>query len=129
MPNGYYGSIEDWQRMEAPLLDIDNLLVKFAAERNLRVVRNYHNWPNRHVEWVRDGIYRGIQVTAADKPHTYHMGLVAWKDQDGERYFADKWLKKWVFWPEIGDNLHQLLEEGIETLESWSEKDLKPASP
>jgi hypothetical protein len=38
-------------------------------------------------------------------------------------------LKKWVLWPEIGDNLRQLLEEGVETLESWSEKDLKPASP
>jgi hypothetical protein len=42
MPNGYYGSIEDWEKMEAPLLDVDELLARFAVERNMHLVKNYH---------------------------------------------------------------------------------------
>lgn len=128
MPNGYYGSIEDWPKMEAPLLEIDDLLSQFAAERNMQLVKNYHNWPRRELEWVRDGVHRAIHIFAADRAGTYHLAVVAWEDKNDIRYGADKWLKKWVAWPEIRDNLDQLLEEALMTLESWSEKDLKPSS-
>ena len=104
MPNGYYGSIEDWQRMEAPLLDIDDLLEKLAEERNLEVVRNYHNWPSRHLEWVTDGIYRGVQILAADKPQAYHMGVVAWEDKNDQRHqrtaMAQRRIRAHSWWVE-----------------------------
>lgn len=130
MPNGGFdGSLEAWEKMEAPLLEVDELLAQFATERNMQVVKNYHNWPRRELKWVRDGIHLAIHILAADKPETYHLAIGAWEDRKNERYVADKWLKKWVFWPEIKDNLRQLLEEGTETLESWSEKDLQPAYP
>jgi len=119
--------MEEWTRMEAPLLEIDDLLAQFAKDRDLKIVTNYHNWPSRSLDWARDGIYRSIQILAADKPETYHMGVVAWEDKNNQRYGADKWLRKWVYWGEIRDNLHQLLEEAVATLESWSEKDLKPS--
>jgi hypothetical protein len=117
--------MEEWAEMEAPLLEIDDLLDQFATERTMQWVKNYHNWPRRELEWVRDEVHRAIHIFAADKPGTYHMAVVAWEDKDGERYGADEWLKRWVAWPEIRNNLHQLLEEAMTTLESWSEKDLK----
>ncbi len=129
MPNGYDGSIEEWEKMEAPLLEIEGLLAEFAAKRNMQVIKNYHNWPQRKLEWVRDGLHRAIHILAADRPGTYHLAIDAWEDQNNKRYVAHKWLKRWVFWPEIKDNLHQLLEEGVAILESWSEKDLKAAYP
>jgi hypothetical protein len=129
MPNGYYGSIEEWQKMEAPLLEIDALLAEFALRSNMQVIKNYHNWPQRELQSAKDGLHRTIHILVADKPETYHMAIGAWQDKDNERYVANKWLRKWVSWSEIQDNLHQLLEEGVKTLESWSEKDLKPAYP
>ena len=125
MPNGLHVSPEDWERMEAPFLGVESLFSQFAVDRNMQFVKNYHNWPRREFEWVRNGIHRAIHILAADKPGTYHMAVVAWEDKEGERYSADKWLKRWVAWPEIGDNLHGLLAEAVATLESWSEKDLK----
>jgi hypothetical protein len=126
MPNGGFdGSIEAWEKMEAPLLEVDGLLARFAAERNMQVVKNYHNWPQRYLEWVKDGIHRAIQIVAANESKmTFHLGVGAWKDRGDQRYGADELLKKFVPWDEIRDNLDQLLEEGFKTLESWSEKDL-----
>ena len=128
MPNGFYGSLEEWQRMEAPFLEIDDELEKFAADRQMQVVKNYHNWPRRELAWVRDDIHRSIQIFLGDHPETYYIGLGAWQDRLNERYLADKWLKKSVSWPEITDNLHELLEEAVAILDSWSEKDLKWAT-
>jgi len=126
MPNGGFdGSKEAWEKMEAPLLEIDDLLAQFAAERGIDMVKNYHNWPLRELRWVKDGIHRAIHILAADKPETYHLAVVAWQDKHDERYTTNKWLKRWVRWREIGDNIHRLLDDATVTLESWSEKDLK----
>jgi len=130
MPNGGFdGSIEDWQKMEAPLLEIDILLAEFATERNMEVVRNYHNWPQRYLNWDSKGIHRSIQILAVDaNKMTFHVSLIAWADKNDQRYLTSGWLKKAVPWLNIKGNLHELLEEGYRSLESWSEKDLKPTS-
>jgi hypothetical protein len=126
MPNGYDGSIEDWEKMEAPLLEIDGFLAQFAAERNMQVVKNYHNWPQRYLDWVSLGIHRSVQVLAVDASKmTFHVSVIAWIDKNEQRYLISGLLKKQVPWDQIRDNLHDLLEEGVKTTESWSEKDLK----
>lgn len=128
MPNGFDVSREEWEKMEAPLLEVDELLAQFAAERNMQVIKNYHNWPRRHLELVNDRIHRGIQILATDENKmTFHLGVVAWEDRNDRRYASHRWLKKFTPWHQIKDNLHQLLEEGVKTLESWSENDLKPS--
>ena len=125
MPNGFHGSIEEWQQMEAPFLEIDDALEKFAADRKMQVVKNYHNWPRRELEWVGDDIHRSISIFQGERPDTFHMAVGAWQDKQSDRYAANKWLKKEVLWPEITDNLQELLEEAVAILDAWSEKDLK----
>lgn len=114
--------------MEAPFLEIDDVLEKFAADRKMQVVKNYHNWPRRELQWVRDGIHRSIQIFLGNRPEDYYMAVGAWQDTQNERYSADKWLKRSVPWPEITDNLQELLQEAVTILESWSETDLKYAT-
>jgi hypothetical protein len=128
MPNGYDRSIEDWDKLEAPLIEVDELLAQFAVQRKMQVIKNDHNWPRRHLEFLNDRIHRGIQILAADESKmTFHLGVVAWEDKNAQRYGSHRWLKKFAPWDQIRDNLPGLLEEGFKTLESWSEEDLKPS--
>ena len=113
--------------MEAPFLKIDDLLSRFAVDKNMQLIKNYHNWPRRDLLWNRGGMYRKIQLFPADRPGTYHMAIIAWKDESDGRYGLDGWLKKWASWPELIASIDQLLEEGMRTLDSWSDKDLKRA--
>ena len=125
MPNGFDGSREDWERMEAPFLKIDDLLSQFAADQNMQLNKNYHSWPRRDLHWTTAGIDRRIQLFAADRPGTYHVAVIAWKDDRGGRSVNDHWLEQWATWPAIEARLLPLLEEARTILESWSEKDLK----
>lgn len=128
MPNGFHGSREDWERMEAPLLEIDELLAQFASGRNMQVVKNYHNWPQRQIDWTSNGIDRSLYILLANESKmTFHVAVVASKDQNGERYLKDHWLRKEASWDEVRDNLAQLLQDGVTLLESWSGKDLIPS--
>ena len=128
MPNGgYEGTLEDWEKIEAPLVEIDPLLAQFAAERKLEVVKNYHNWPQRYLNWVSRDINRSIQIVAADVGELrFHIGITAWVDKNGHRYGIDALLRRYEPWQQIRDDLDKLLEEGFTMSESWSEKDLKP---
>ena len=128
MPNGYEFSREEWEKVEAPLLAIDGLLAEFAAQRNVQIVKNYHNWPQRQLDWTSNGIHRSLWILLADAGEmTFHVAGVASKDQNGDRYLKDCWLKKGAPWSDVKDNLTQLLQDGVTLLESWSEKDLMPS--
>lgn len=41
MPNGYHGSKGGWDVMEAPLLEIDPDLNKFADQYSMELEKNY----------------------------------------------------------------------------------------
>src|SRR5438067_1952805 len=129
MPNGGYdGSVEDFNRIEAPLIEIDPLLAHFAAERKIAVTRNYHGWPSRSLNWVSRGLTRSIQIVGVDvEKLTFHFGFMAWLDKDGQRYAIDVMLKWGEPWGRIREELPRLLEESFEKAESWAEKDLKPS--
>lgn len=78
MPKGYDVSTENWKKMEAPLLEIDAMLAEFAAQRNMQVIKIYHNWPQRYLNWVGGRIHRSIQILAVDASKmTYHVSIVA----------------------------------------------------
>jgi hypothetical protein len=127
MPNGGYdGSVEDFHKMEAPLIEIDPLLEQFAAARGLKLVKNYHNLPQRSLDWVSRGLNRSILIVGNDAEKlTFHIAVTAWVDKDGHRYINHEMLKRDEPWDRVRAQLHRLLEETFETAESWAEKDLK----
>jgi hypothetical protein len=132
MPNGFTGSKEEWERIEAPLHEIDEILKNFASKHDLTFSKNYHNWPERSLEsrFFEDGIRRLIQIFLHDhKKMTYHFWLCADIDQIDGRYWKMVFFKENVFFDEIKSNLERSLIENYNLLLSWKIDDLKPTDP
>jgi hypothetical protein len=123
MPNGFHGSKAEWEKMVAPLRQLDEQLDSFAAARGLRVDHNYHNTPNRMVRWARNGIERVIQITLyGDEQILFAMS--AFSDEAGGRR-GKNWPRMDIPLAEFKTNLETLLLEAHETLESVSSDDLE----
>lgn len=125
MPNGLQGTKEQWNQLEAPLLEIDDNLKLFAQKRNLNISKNYHNCPNRRIKWGRN-ICKLIEISLKNKKQmTFSFSIYAWQDRQEGRYWKHKILKEEISFSKIKDNINQLLEEGYKILESWTENDLR----
>ena len=124
MPNGFYGTKEEWERLVAPLRELDAGLSSFAAAHDLKVVDNYHNMANRMVRWSRDGIERVIQISLYDNDKLL-FGLSAYKDEGGRR-FGKRWPATMdIPLQEFKTNLGPLLTDAYERLEAVSAADLE----
>ena len=124
MPNGFHGTKEEWDRIEAPLLGVDELISEFARSQGLNLDSNYHNMPNRRVMWNKGGIIRVIQISVKDEDMTTYVTFYAWQDRNNTR--RGKWLKQisGLGVTELKRNLPGLLKEGHSMLESVSEGEL-----
>ena len=129
MPNGFHGPKDDWNRMEAPLFEIEEVLTQFAADKKLELSRNYHNTAERSLRWSSHGVDRLIQIFLEDEQQlTFTFWICAFSDIQGKRYWKNKSLKKKVPFFEIKNEIHHLLKEGLDLVESWSKEDLVLAS-
>jgi hypothetical protein len=124
MPNGFHGSKVEWEKLVAPLRELDEGLDSFAAARGLKVDHNYHNTPNRMVRWARGGIERVIQITLYGERQIL-FSFSAFSDEGGMRRG-----KRWqplldIPLAEFKANLETLLAEAHQTLDSVSPDDLE----
>lgn len=93
MPNGHYGTEEEWKRLEAPLREIDAALELFARRHNTALSRNYHNWPERSLRWGADP-ERLIQIYLENEQRlTWNLWLCASQDRDGQRFWRQQSLR------------------------------------
>jgi hypothetical protein len=126
MPNGFCGKPEEWERIEKPLRKIDPELESYAKANNLQLSKNYHNWPERSLEWG-NRIKKLIQIYLEnEKTMTFNLWLCASEDREKRRFWKSIFLKKSVDFSEISDNLIELLNEGRKILNSIKSEDLKP---
>jgi hypothetical protein len=51
MPNGFHGSEQEWQRIEAPLKMLDSELQDYTRRYGMSFSHNYHDWPERSLVW------------------------------------------------------------------------------
>jgi len=122
---GIWATDAEWRRVEAPLREVDAAIGDFAAEFGLRVTKNQKDWPERSIAWG-DAIRRLIHLYLADeKALTFNLWLCAYQDRDGSRYWKREHLINAQPVHEFKDSLAQLLREGREKLEGWSEQDLE----
>lgn len=124
MPNGFHGSKAEWEKLVAPLLQLDEGLTSFAAARGLRVDHNYHNMPNRMVRWTRNGIERVIQITLYGDEQIL-FAFSAFSDEAGGRRGKNWPPRTDIPLAEFKANLETLLTEAHETLESVTSEDLE----
>jgi hypothetical protein len=127
MPNGFHGSREDWDRLEAPLRRVDAELDAFAGRHGMALTKNHHSWPERSLTWV-DGVERKIQVLLQDAAAlTYNVWVVAWEDRADGRYWKRKAIANGLPEPELHAKLAELLEAGRAALAEWAVEDLERA--
>lgn len=126
MPNGFYGPVEEWDRIEAPLQRIDPRLAEFAAEHKMRVEKNYHSWPNRRLLWTTARVEKLIEISLEDdKEATYCLRVTAWEDRDQSRYWKKEMLVERTTVREIEQELESLLQRARELANSWMSDDLE----
>jgi hypothetical protein len=117
---GWYGTAEEWNRLEAPLKLLDSELNRFARTHGLRVTRNLKDWPERSLVWGT-GVRRLIQVYLVDQASlTFSLWICASQDRDGSRFWKRETLCKEVQAPEIARDLLELLEAAKRKLDHWS---------
>ena len=125
MPNGFFGPQDEWKRMEAPLLEIDEVLTVFGKRHEMRLSKNYHDWPERSLVWGGD-VRCLIQIYLEnEKMMTWNVWLCASQDRATGRYWKNQFLRRAVQFQEIRSNLEQLLEEARSIVTSWSERNLE----
>ena len=125
---GWYGTKDEWARLESPLIEVDPILSAFAKEFRLEIGKNFKDWPERSLEWG-GSTRRLIQLYLADeKLLTFHLWLCASQDRGGKRYWKQESPVKGLPVSEFKDSLATLLREGKKTLDSWGEADLEFAT-
>jgi len=127
MPNGFHGSKNEWERMEAPLLRIDHVLESFASSHELQLRRNYHNWPERSLMWNSSGVKKLIQIFLHDEQKlTFTVWICASEDRGAGRFWKQTKLRDAIALEEISAELGGLLCECKAILDGWKEADLEP---
>ena len=125
MPNGFHGSREEWQRLVAPLDQIDAELSAYAARHGMAFQRNTRNWPDRSLTWTSDGVRRLIQVWLRDDQQlTWTFGIAASQDRERKRYWKAESLVESAPIDSIKERLADLLNEATARLSSWTAEDL-----
>lgn len=128
MPNGFHGSREKWERLEAPLRSLDPTLEDFSGRHGMPLSRNSRGWPERSFRWGAP-LSRLIQIYLEDEERlTWNLWLCASEDRPSGRYWKRAFLRSAVPLEEIGADLETLLGESLRTVESWSAEDLEFAT-
>jgi hypothetical protein len=121
MPNGFHGSLEEWQMLEAPYTRVDPILGEFAKHHNLELQKNYRG-ADRSLRW-NDSVSRLIWIYSMDKygeSGSYQVSVGAYQDRGGQRYVRHGIVVNNV---EVAE-LAQALERAWSILASWNENEL-----
>ena len=128
MPNGFHGSRETWDRIEAPLRPLDPALEAFAHKLGVPLTRNSRNWPERSLRWG-EPVSRLIQLYLEDEDRlTWTLWVCASEDRTSARYWRRESLRKDVPIEEISSHLASLLDQAHQLVTRWSSKDLEFAT-
>lgn len=128
MAEGLTGSGKEGGPVEALLQEIDDALTAFADSNHITIAKDYHNLPNRRLEWGRD-IRKLIEISLEDEENlTFSFWICAWQDRGTDRYWKNTYLKRGVPFSEIKNGLQQLLKAAKNLLESCRVEDLEFAT-
>jgi hypothetical protein len=117
---GWYGTAEEWARIERPLLEIDPILDEFAVEYDLTKFKNEKAWPSRSFVWGED-VRCLIQLYLVDKHKlTLNLWLCASKDQGTKRFWKQEMLIREQRVNQFENSLATDLREGYRKLVAWS---------
>jgi len=116
---GWYGTKEEWDRIEGPLLQVDSILDEFALETGMTISKNYKDWPGRSFEWGVDTRCL-IQLFLVDaKDLTFNLWLCVSQDRGRKRFWKQDTPIKEQRVKEFKDSLAEELRKGHRRLVEW----------
>jgi hypothetical protein len=117
---GWYGTPEEWRRLEAPLIRLDPQLEGFAASFGAKLSKNHKDFPERSIQWG-DGPQNLLQIYLADAASpTWNIWLCCSQDRGRQRFWRHRFLVERQPIEAFGDRLEALLFEGAQVLAAWS---------
>jgi hypothetical protein len=118
--DGWSGTNEEWQRIEAPLKLLDPALDRFARKYGLPVTKNLKDWPERSLVWETD-VRCLMQVYLIDKSAlTLKLWICASLDRNGSRFWKHETPRDGIQASDLAGELFELLEAGKQKLDYWS---------
>ena len=116
---GWYGTTEEWQRLEEPLLSIDPVLERFAATHDIELLKNEKDAPGRALRWGNNPNFL-MQVFLADEAAlTWNVWLCCVEDRDDRRYWLHDYPVRDQSIESFGSQLNMLLGQGFARLKTW----------
>jgi hypothetical protein len=116
---GWYGTSEEWRRIEAPIRSLDPELERFAALHSLAVTRNHKDWPERSLVWGSD--VRCLIQLYLDDVET--LGINLWicasEDRSRDRYWMQEFLCKGVPIDDVAPCISEFLATTKARLDHW----------
>jgi hypothetical protein len=117
---GWYGTAEEWERLEAPIRAIDPAIDNFASTHSLTVVRNERESVGRSMRWGSNPSCL-IQLYLADQSKlTWNLWACCSEDRQLKRYWKQRMLVEESKAADFADKIIELLEEGYEDVCVWS---------
>lgn len=116
---GWYGTMAEWERLEAPLLKLDPTISSFADEHSLALARNHKDWPERSLRWGQNPSCL-MQLYLADADAlTWHLWLCCAEDRGRDRFWRQERLIDGEHISTFAPRISGLLKEGYLRLEEW----------
>ncbi len=116
---GWYGTKEEWERIEGPLLEVDSILDDFATETGITISKNYKDFPERSFVWGGD-VSCLIQLYLVDeKDLTFNLWLCASQDRGRKRFLKKDTPIKEQRVEQFKDSLARELRKGHQRLVEW----------
>jgi hypothetical protein len=117
---GWYGTDEEWRRIEAPLKLLDPELDRFGRKHGLAITKNLKDWPERSIVWGMDVRCLMQMVLVDQSALTLNLWICASQDRDGSRYWRNETPRKEEQASEMAADLFDLLEAAKRKLDHWS---------
>lgn len=127
MPNGYHGSAEEWRRLVAPLVAVDEEIETFARDHGMALERDSHSWPSRQLRWFAN-LDRSIEIYLNADKKSYRVGISCSEDRIEGRYWRSEIIAD-VGVTDLPAEVLALMSRAMERVARWTADDLAYAGP
>ena len=122
MANGWSGTHEDWERLQAPLIQIDSLLYEFSWSHGAQLSKNQKGYPERSIVWGSNP-HSLIQIyPESEDGAKWNLWLCCYLDRGGDRYWRNKFAVRDKRLEDFASDLPSLLEASFSILTDWMAK-------
>jgi hypothetical protein len=117
---GWYGTAEEWDRLEAPIKALDPAIHAFAIAHSLSVDRNEKESVGRSIRWGSNPSCL-IQLYLADQAAlTWNLWACCSEDRQMDRYWKTRFLIEGQSVTDFAQKIQALLLEAYYDLMTWS---------